>query len=136
MTDIFYVLHKESCRPSGCMFFDDRVYTESLHQPVELMGIQTSCFRGSTWPGKVTIFHTFCKKQKTISFPDEPFYLAGTSATEKKKSVWYKDREMILSFNNGSKAVDTKAHVSASTDEVDSVKLFWVGISKHGVPPG
>ena len=72
----------------------------------------------------------------TISFPDKSLYLAGASATEKKKSVWDKDREMILSFNNGSKAVDTKAHVSASTDDVDSVKLFGGGISKHGVLPG
>ena len=136
MTDIFYVLHKESCRPRGCMFFDDWVYRKSLHQPVELMGIQTSCFGGSTRPGKVTIFHTLCKKQKTIALPDESLYLISTSATKEKKSVWDKDGEMIPGFNNSSKTVDTKAHVSAPADDVDSGELFRVSISKHGAPPG
>ena len=69
-------------------------------------------------------------------FPDKPFYLVGASATEEKKSVWDKDREMILGFNNSSKAVDTKAHVSTPADNVDVSKLFWVSISKHGAPPG
>ena len=90
-TDIFYVLYKESCGPRGCVFFDDWVYRKSLHQPVKLMGVQTSCFGGSTRPGKVSIFHTLCKKQETITFPDESFYLVGPSATEEKKSVWNKD---------------------------------------------
>jgi len=92
------------------MFFDDGVYRKSLHQPVELMGIQTFCFGGSTRPGKVAIFHTFCKKQKTIALPDESFYLIGASATKEKKSVWDKDGEMIPGFNNSSKTGMNRAN--------------------------
>lgn len=51
------------------MLLDGRVNTEALHQPFELMGLQTSGFRGIAGPGEVTILHALGKKQKTVSFP-------------------------------------------------------------------
>ena len=51
------------------MLLDGRVNTEALHQPFELICLQTSGFRGIAGPGEVTILHALGKKQETVSFP-------------------------------------------------------------------
>ena len=117
------------------MLPDHRVNAESFHQPVELSGIKASGFGRIAWPGEVPIFHTLCKEKITVTLPQEPLDLIGTSAAEEEKSVRDKKREMIPVFDNGGKAVHSETHICTPTDDIDTGEIGRLGIPKHGGPP-
>ena len=83
----------------------------------------------------MTGFHTFVKKQKSISFPEESFDSGGRSAAEKEQGIRHKQIHMKSAFDDGSQRINPEAQVCVTADDVDTGKVTMISIFKHGTPP-
>ena len=56
-------------------------------------------------------FDTFVKKQETVAFPKEPFYLRCGSSAEEKESPGGKQVFMELPFNDRGQGIDAISEI-------------------------
>lgn len=117
------------------VFFDERIDGKTFHQPVKLFRCKLSGLRRITRPGEVTVFHTLGKEKESVPFPEEPFDLGSTSATEEKQGVWNKEGQVIPCFNDSSKGINAVAHIRVATDYIDSGEGRRIRILKHDAEP-
>ena len=62
-----------------------------LHQPVKLIQCELSGFHRIAVLGEMSVFHTLGKEKESAPFPEEPFDLGDTTATEEKQGVRSKE---------------------------------------------
>lgn len=54
---------------------------------------------------------------------------------KKKKGVRNKELHFILALNDCCKRINTITKISITAYDVDSGKVIWISVFKHGVPP-
>ena len=80
-------------------------------------------------------FNTFVKKQETVAFPKEPFYLRRGSSTEEEESPGCEQVFMELPFNDRGQGIDAISEIGPAADYVNAGERTGISVSKHSAPP-
>ena len=97
----------------GFRLFD----SQSFHQPLDLLRCQFARLRFISQPTERTVIEAFIQQQKSVSLPQQPFYLSAVSSAEQVKAPAERIQGQ-LSLNDGGKTVDSFSHIRISGDQI------------------